>query len=417
MPTFAYVARTPQGQLSQGTIDAPDERTAIQQLRQQGLVVTSLRQQGGAARVAAAQPQRMSLGVAISRVKLRDMALFCRQLATLINAGVSLVRALAVLERQTQNPRLKFIIRQLTRNVEDGMALSRAMAQFPGTFSNLFIGMVRAGEVGGVLDETLQRMATFLEKDLELRRKVKSAMTYPTLVIIFALAIVIFLSVWIVPKFMQLFADLGVKEDKFPLPTLIMKRFSEFLINKWYFLVGGVVAFFVAFSIFIRTRFGKKVYDWLKLKVPILGPINHKIVLARFARTFGTLMGSGVPILQAMDTTAGAIDNEILSKAIMEARMAIREGERIADPLERSRLFPPMVVHMISVGEETGALDQMLEKVADFYESEVDAALHALASTIEPVMIVVLGVIVLFILLSVFLPLITIIQDLSQGEQ
>ncbi len=415
MPTFAYVARTPQGQLSQGTIDAPDERTAIQQLRQQGLVVTSLRQQGGTARVTA-QRQGMSLSAAISRVKLRDMALFCRQLATLINAGVSLVRALAVLERQTQNPRLKFIIRQLTRNVEDGMALSRAMAQFPGTFSNLFIGMVRAGEVGGVLDETLQRMATFLEKDLELRRKVKSAMTYPTLVIIFALAIVIFLSVWIVPKFMQLFTDLGVKEDKFPLPTLIMKRFSEFLINKWYFLVGGVVAFFIAFSIFVRTRFGKKVYDWLKLKVPILGPINHKIILARFARTFGTLMGSGVPILQAMDTTAGAIDNEILSKAIMEARMRIREGERIADPLERSRLFPPMVVHMISVGEETGALDQMLEKVADFYESEVDAALHALASTIEPVMIVVLGVIVLFILLSVFLPLITIIQDLSQGE-
>ncbi len=414
MPTFAYVARTPQGQVNQGTIDAPDERTALQQLRQQGLVVTSLRQQGGAVR--AARPQQMTFAAAISRVKLRDMALFCRQLATLINAGVSLVRALAVLERQTQNARLKFVIRQLTRNVEDGMALSRAMSQFPREFSNLFIGMVRAGEVGGVLDETLQRMATFLEKDLELRRKVKSAMTYPTLVIFFALAIVIFLSVWIVPKFMQLFTDLGVKEDKFPIPTLIMKRFSEFLINKWYFLVGGVVAFFFAFAAFIRTKFGKRVYDWIKLKVPILGPINHKIVLARFARTFGTLMGSGVPILQAMDTTAGAIDNDILSRAIMEARMAIREGERIADPLERSRLFPPMVVHMISVGEETGSLDQMLQKVADFYESEVDAALHALASTIEPVMIVVLGVIVLFILLSVFLPLITIIQDLSQGE-
>jgi type IV pilus assembly protein PilC len=196
----------------------------------------------------------------------------------------------------------------------------------------------------------------------------------------------------------------------------MMKRFSEFLITKWYFLIGGLIAFFIAFSIFVRTRFGKKVYDWVKLKVPILGPINHKIVLARFARTFGTLMGSGVPILQALDTTAGAIDNEILSRAIMDARMAIREGERIADPLERSKLFPPMVVHMISVGEETGALDQMLQKVADFYESEVDAALHALASTIEPVMIVILGVIVLFILISVFLPLITIIQDLSSQE-
>ncbi|MFA0737534.1 MAG: hypothetical protein LKKZDAJK_000622 [Candidatus Fervidibacter sp.] len=415
MPTFAYVARTMQGQVSQGTIEAPDERAALQQLRQQGLIITSLRRQD--APRAAQAGQRASFAASFGRVKLRDMALFCRQLATLINAGVSLVRALAVLERQTQNARLRYIIRQLTRDVEDGMQLSRAMAKFPREFSNLFIGMVRAGEVGGVLDETLQRMATFLEKDLELRRKVKSAMTYPTIVIIFAVAIVIFLSVWIVPKFMQLFTDLGVKEDEFPLPTLMMKRFSEFLLTKWYFLVGGVMAFFIAFSVFVRTRFGKKVYDWVKLKVPILGPINHKIVLARFSRTFGTLMGSGVPILQALDTTAGAIDNEILSRAIMDARMAIREGERIADPLERSKLFPPMVVHMISVGEETGALDQMLQKVADFYESEVDAALHALASTIEPVMIVILGVIVLFILISVFLPLITIIQNLSQGEQ
>jgi type IV pilus assembly protein PilC len=414
MPTFAYVARTAQGQVSRGTIEAPDERSALQQLRQQGLVITSLRRQE-AARPAQAG-QRASFGAAWGRVKLKDMALFCRQLATLINAGVSLVRALAVLERQTQNARLRYIIRQLTHDVEDGMLLSRAMAKFPREFSNLFIGMVRAGEVGGVLDETLQRMATFLEKDLELRRKVKSAMTYPTIVILFATGIVIFLSVWIVPKFMQLFTDLGVNEEKFPLPTLMMKRFSEFLITKWYFLIGGLIAFFIAFSIFVRTRFGKKVYDWIKLKVPILGPINHKIVLARFARTFGTLMGSGVPILQALDTTAGAIDNEILSRAIMDARMAIREGERIADPLERSKLFPPMVVHMISVGEETGALDQMLQKVADFYESEVDAALHALASTIEPVMIVILGVIVLFILISVFLPLITIIQDLSSQE-
>lgn len=415
MPTFAYVARTQQGQVAQGTLEAPNERAAVQQLRQQGLVPTSVRQQGGAV-AARQQAQRMPFGAAIGRVKLRDMSLFCRQLATLVNAGVSLVRALAVLERQTGNQRLKHVIRQLTADVEDGMALSRAMSKFPREFSNLFVGMVRAGEVGGVLDDTLQRMATFLEKDLELRRKVKSAMTYPVIVILFALAIVIFLTVYIVPKFMQIFTDLGVKEEEFPMLTLMMKRFSEFLITKWYFLIGGIVAFFVVFNIFIRTRFGKKLYDWVKLKVPVLGPINHKVILARFSRTFGTLMGSGVPILQAMDTVAGAIDNAILSHAVMDARMAIREGERIADPLERSRLFPPMVVHMIAVGEETGSLDQMLQKVADFYESEVDAALHALASTIEPVMIAVLGVIVLFILLSVFLPLITLITNLSQGE-
>ncbi len=415
MPTFAYVARGSQGQVSQGTVEAPNERVAVQQLRQQGLIVTSIRQHGGAPAQARRQ-EAMPLLAAIGRVKLRDMAIFSRQLATLINAGVSLVRALAVLEKQTASAKLKYVIRQLTRDVEDGMPLSRAMARFPREFSNLFVGMVRAGEVGGVLDDTLNRMATFLEKDLELRRKVKSAMTYPTLVILFATGIVIFLSTWVVPMFLKLFADLGVKEDKFPLPTLMMKRFSEFLLTKWYILLLGIIAFVFAFGVFIRTRFGKRIYDWVKLKVPILGPINHQVVLARFSRTFGTLMGSGVPILQAMDTVAGAIDNDILSRAITQARSAIREGERIADPLERSRLFPPMVVHMVSVGEETGSLDQMLQKVADFYESEVDARLKALASTIEPVMIVILGVIVLFILLSVFLPLVTIIQDLAQAE-
>lgn len=416
MPTYAYIARTSQGQVDRGTIEAADERAAIQRLRQRGLIVTSLRPQGGQAPAARRREEApaMTLGAALARVKLRDMALFCRQLATLINAGVSLVRSLAVLERQTRNPRLKYIIHQLNRDVEDGMPLSRAMAKFPRVFSNLFIGMVRAGEVGGVLDETLNRMATFLEKDVELRRKVRSALTYPAVVMLFALGIVIFLSVWVVPKFMKFFEDIGVSEEKFPAITLFMKRFSEFLITKYPFIIGGVIAFVIAVMLFIRTRFGKKVYDWIKLKVPILGPINHMVVLARFSRTFGTLMSSGVPILQALDTTAGAIDNEILSRAILDTRNSIREGERIAEPLERSRLFPPMVVHMVAVGEETGALDQMLQKVADFYESEVDARLAALTSILEPVIIVMLGFVVFFILLSVFLPLITLITELQQ---
>lgn len=416
MPVYAYVARNAQGEQIRGTEEAENEEVLRRMLKERGYWVTQLKQQSAAAQATRAQPTTAKpLLAGFGRIKLNHLAIFCRQLATLINAGVSLVRALTVLERQSPSYRLGQIIRDVAQNVQEGMAFSRALANHPKVFSNLFVGLVRAGEVGGVLDETLDRMATFLEKDLELRRKVRSAMTYPTIVIIFATGIVIFLCTWIVPKFMKLFEDLDIDPSQFPLPTRILKAFSDFLIHKWWMLILGVVLFFIAVVNYVRTRTGKRQYDWLKLHVPVLGPINHKVALARFARTLGTLLNSGVPILQAMDTVAEAIGNDIVAKAIMDARMAVREGARISDPLENSRLFPPMVVHMIAVGEETGALDQMLHKIADFYEGEVDAALESLAATIEPILIVVLGGIVLFIIISVFLPLITIIQNLSGG--
>ena len=344
---------------------------------------------------------------------LKDLSIFCRQFATMINAGVSLVRCLDVLEQQTSSARLKEIIRDIEQEVQGGATLSRSMNKFPRVFTNLTVGLVRAGEVGGVLDETLDRLAGFLEKDMELRRKVKASMTYPTLVMVVAVGIVTFLVTFILPKFISLFKELGMTDDKFPMPTLILMRISNFATSKWYFMVGIIVATSIAINRIKATKTGRRYFDIMRLKAPVFGPLNHKICIARFARTFSTLLSSGVPILQAMETVAGTVDNDIISDAILMSRAAIREGDTIADPLAASKMFPPMVVQMITIGEETGQLDSMLSKVADFYESEVDASLESLTSALEPVLIVFLGVVVGFIVVAMFMPLIAIIGELS----
>ena len=291
------------------------------------------------------------------------------------------------------------------------------MAKYPKVFSNLFIGLVRAGEVGGVLEETLQRLSTFLEKDVEMKRKIKSAMTYPTIVMIAALIIVLGLCRFIVPTFLGLFENmLPHGRADFPALTLGLVAFSDFLIYKSWAVVLIIVAFNISFTAFVKTNFGQHAWDRFKLKVPVFGKLNHKVALARFARTLGTLLTSGVPILQALETVAGTVSNVVISDAIMEARARIREGDRIGDPLIKSKLFPPMVVQMISIGEESGSLDAMLSKIADFYEDEVDAALAALAVAIEPILICFLGTAVLLIVLGMFMPMIVLIQSLSGGD-
>jgi type IV pilus assembly protein PilC len=287
------------------------------------------------------------------------------------------------------------------------------MAKHPRVFSNLAVGLVRAGEVGGVLDETLDRLAGFLEADMELRRKVKSAMTYPVIVVIMAGGIVVFLSTFILPKFIALFKELGLSEDEFPLLTRMLMKFSNFVIHYWWACIIIVAAVVIGFNRIRATKTGRRYMDIIKLRVPVFGSLTHKIAMARFSRTLSTLLSSGVPILQAMETTAGTVDNVLIQDAILAARASIREGDTIADPLAASRQFPPMVVQMITIGEETGQLDSMLEKVAEFYESEVDAALEGLTAAIEPVMIVGLGGIVLFILIALWMPLISVIQKLS----
>lgn len=407
MATFAYTIKDAAGILKKGTSEGESEAVVVRRLQEQGMTVVKIK--------ASKAVKAKNAGGGFGRVKLTDLSIFCRQFSTMIDAGVSLVRCLTVLSSQCSSPKLTRIIKDIEQEVQSGQTLSKSMSKFPGVFNNLFIGLVRAGEVGGALEESLQRLSSFLENDLALRRKVKSAMTYPTIVLTVAMIIVIGLVSFIVPKFMELFSDLGMKPSEFPVTTVMLMTFSHFLTSKWWMcIIVGVVSV-VSFRMFSRTRIGRRILDRLKLKAPVFGPLNHKVCVARFARTLATLLSSGVPILSAMETVAGTVSNEIIGDAILEARTKIREGDRIGDPLAKSKMFPPMVVQMISIGEESGSLDAMLSKVADFYEAEVDAALESLTASIEPLMIVVLGGVVGFIVISMFMPLLSIITNLSSG--
>ena len=409
MATYAYTIRDATGVLRQGTREGENDRVVVHWLQEQGYTVLKVQQ------AKAVKPRSPAAGGFFGHVGLSDLVIFCRQFSTMVDAGVSLVRCLSVLGEQTTSSKLRRIIADVEAEVQGGQTLSKALSKYPNVFSNLFVGLIRAGEIGGALEESLQRLSTFLEKDMDLRRKVRSAMTYPCIVMVVALIIVIGLVTFILPKFMQLFLDLGMQKDSMPLPTVMLMNFSHFLTSKWWVVLLMVAAFYASFRMFVRTRVGRRTYDRAKLKAPVFGKLNHKICLARFSRTLSTLLISGVAILQALETVSGTVANEIIGDAILEARSRIREGDRIADPLQKSKMFPPMVVQMISIGEESGALDQMLTRVADFYESEVDAALQSLTSAIEPLLIVFLGGAVGFIVISMFMPLIAIIQSLTSG--
>jgi type IV pilus assembly protein PilC len=412
MATYNYVAKDALGKVITGTSEAENEQILVRRLREKGYWVQKVNSARAPARRKAKAASGSGALASFGRVSGRDLAIFCRQFATMIDAGVSLVRCLAVLEEQTGSARLRQIIREIQAAVEAGETLSRALSRWPRVFNNLFVGLIRAGEVGGVLDETLNRLAIFMEENERLRQKVKSAMTYPALVMTFATMVVIGLVTFILPQFVQVFRDLGISED-LPAPTRMLVKLSDFLTHRWYMMIAGVLLVFVTFSQYTHTRVGRRHWDWVKLKVPVFGKLNHKIAIARFSRTLSTLLVSGVPILQALETVAGAVDNEIISDAIMAARAAIREGEQIGDPLQRSGMFPPMVVQMVAIGEETGSLDAMLSKIADFYESEVDATLASLTAALEPLMIVSLGFIVGFIVIAMFMPLISAISQMQ----
>ncbi|MBV9852448.1 MAG: type II secretion system F family protein [Armatimonadetes bacterium] len=405
MPTFAYSVRDASGALRNGTSEAENQDALARRLREQGFQIAEIKQ------TKAAKKAGGSFLDNLQKIKVEELSIMCRQFSTMIDAGVSLVRSMDVLSEQTQNARLRRILVDLRKEVEAGQMLSKAMAKYPKVFNNLFVGLVRAGEVGGVLEESLQRLSTFLEKDVEMRRKVKSAMTYPMIVIVVATLIIVGLCTFIVPKFIDLFVSLGIKD--FPALTLGLMAFSDFLLHKSWAVVMIIFAVRFAYAAFVKTNFGLHVSDRVKLKLPVFGKLNQKVALARFARTLGTLLVSGVPILQALETVAGIVSNVVMSDAIMEARARIREGDRIGDPLVKSKLFPPMVIHMISIGEESGALDAMLAKIADFYEDEVDAQLASLAAAIEPILIVFLGAAVLLIVLGMFMPMISVINNLS----
>ncbi len=406
MAIFSYTFKDASGGLQKGTMEAESEEILRSRFTEQGfevIEVTTLK---------AGKTKSKNYG----KVKRKNLAVFCRQFSTMVDAGVSLVRCLDVLGRQTKDEKLKKILVDLSNRVESGESLSRAMQRHPRTFDNLFIGLIRAGEVGGVLEEALQRLSTFLEKEVAMTRKVKSALTYPALVMFFAIIIVIFLVTWVVPQFAKLFVDIGMKADEFPAMTKFLIDLSANFVNNWWIILISLAVIIVSYRLFVSTRFGRRVVDRLRLYVPVFGPLHAKVCMERFSRTMGTLLTSGVPILQAMETVAGTVGNTVMSDKLLEARAKIREGERMSDPLETSKLFPPMVVHMIGVGEESGSLDYMLQKIADFYESEIEATLASLTAALEPILIVFLGFIVGFIVIAMFLPLIKVIEQLSSGN-
>ena len=415
MPAFTFTATASDGKSVTNTSEAVSISELRQRLSQQGYTVKEIKpakEKGLKTNMAVPMPAFLER---FQKVKLTELSIFCRQFSTMIDAGVSLVRCLDVLGEQNSSPKLKKIILDLKLEVEAGNMLSKAMSKYPGTFSNLFIGLIRAGEVGGVLEESLQRLSTFLEKDVELRRKVKAALTYPVLVSVVALGIVMFLTIFIVPQFLKMFIDLGLKAEDFPAMTMSLKIFSDFMVYKFYYVAMIVGALWFACKLFGRTKVGHRFFDLVKLKIPVFGKLNHKVALARFSRTLATLLSSGVPILQALETVAGTVSNDVLSDAILDARARVREGDTISEPLYKSKMFPPMVIQMISIGQEAGSLDTMLSKIADFYDGEVDAAIASLTAAIEPLLIVFLGVTVGYIVIAMFLPLVGLIQGLSGG--
>lgn len=400
MGVFAYKARDRKGQVVRDTVEGPDPMAVAATLRSQGLLVIEVKEQGVG---------QKDILEPFKRVRLADLVVFTRQLATMINAGLPIVRALHILAEQTDNKKLRDVIEKVRSDVEAGMALSEALERHPEVFGKLYVEMVRAGEVGGVLDRVLLRIASQLEKDQELRRKIKSALAYPAVVLAAAVLAAAFMLIFIVPIFARMFEDLG---GTLPLPTRIAMGISDLLTGFGGMAVAAALALGgFLFVRWIRTEEGRKVWGRAVLRAPFkIGETVRKGVLARFARTLGSLVAAGVPILQAIEITATSSGNWVVENALMKSRDAIREGQPLYRPLEGEGVFPPMVTRMIAVGEETGDLEGMLGKIADFYESEVEAAVKALTSIIEPIMIVVVGGIVGGIIISMYLPMFRIFE-------
>jgi type IV pilus assembly protein PilC len=397
MAIFRYSAKDPTGRVIAGTIEADNDAVVVDRLREMGFFITNLER-------AKARTDIGEILQGILGVGLKDLAVFSRQFSTMVNAGLSLVRVLSILEQQTSNKKLREVAGAVRVEVEAGHPLSEAMGRHPKVFSNLYVNMVKAGETGGVLDEVLNRVANFLEKEQALRAKVRAAMVYPALLTMAALGGLMFMTIVILPQFQNLFKELG-GEGSLPLPTQIAMAVSVVIRRFWYAVFGGFALFIWVLRRYLKTPKGRAQYDRLKLRLPIIGDLNRKIVVARFSRTLATLIASGVPIMQSLEVVAKAIDNTVIGQAVEAVRASIREGQTIAIPLQFSGVFPPMVVQMAKVGEETGALEQMLEKVADFYDVEVETTVQSLTSLLEPILIIFMGVVVGAMVISLYLPI------------
>ena len=396
MANYTYTAKRERGGPFSGELAGDSKAAVVAELRRKGFTVLKLDEKRSL-------PSLGELFEGSTRIKARDKAVFARQFATMINSGLAVLRALYILEEQTQNARFKKIIKAVRGDVEAGMPLSDAMAKHPVAFDRLYVAMVRAGEVGGALDQTLNRLATQLEKSDSLRRSIKSAMTYPIMIAGFAILVMVGMLLFIIPIFANMYKDLG---GKLPTLTRLMMGVSNLLKGYWFIIFPVLILLVWAVLRLKNTEQGRRGWDRLKLQLPMkLGPVIQKIAVARFSRTLATLVSSGVPILQAIEITGKTGGNTVIEEAMVEVKESVRSGESIAKPLARVAVFPPMVTHMISIGEETGALDAMLNKIADFYEDEVDAAVKSLTSIIEPVMMMFVGGLVGLIVISMYLPM------------
>lgn len=366
MPVFVYEARDATGQLKKDTIEAQNVRLATQRLQEQRMTVIHIKEKTSNV----AQTDLLGWYQKIRKVNEQALTVFSRQFATMINAGLAMVRCLDILSEQTEDKKLQQTLVQVRRDVEGGSTLSNALGKHPTVFSTLYISMVKAGEMGGVLDEVLERLAGFMEKDFGLKKKVKSALTYPVVILVMALGIVFFLVTYILPTFVQLFEGMSLQ---LPLPTRILITITKGARNPIVLTVVGVLVVVggILLNRYIQTPVGKKQYDLLKLNIPVFGLLNKKVAISRFCRTLGTLLSSGVPIMQALEIVGKASGNEIIAMTVSKVRESIREGESIASPLGASGMFPPMVTQMVAVGEETGNLDAMLSKISDFYDTEI----------------------------------------------
>jgi type IV pilus assembly protein PilC len=396
MARYAYKARNWEGQVVQNEIDGDSKDVVVSKLRERGYFVTAIKE------------KKADLVFFQKKIKSQEISVFARQFATMIGAGVPLVRCLTILSQQCENARFQDIINKVRTDVEAGSNLSQALQNHPKVFSNLFVNLVKAGEAGGILDEILDRLANYLESSEQLRQKVKGALTYPVVVMTIAVGVVIFLITFVLPSFEAIFADMG--EARLPAPTRILLGLSAFMNKYFIFLVIAAVTAFFTGKKFFETEKGIRFKDTNLLKLPALGPMLRKVAVAKFTRTLGTLIASGVPILQALEVTSDTAGNVVISDAINKTRVSIREGESIAEPLRQSKVFPPMVVQMIAVGEETGELDGMLSKIADFYDSEVDTAVKGLTSIIEPLVIVFMGIVIGGIVMAIFMPMLEIVS-------
>jgi len=423
MPKYNYVALDARGNETKGTLDVATQNEAIGRVKEMGLFPTKIAeaekaQERQAGKKARPGKKRGSLDIQIKipglggRVKQKTLTAFTRQLATLVDAGLPLLRGLRVLEKQERNSTLKSIIGELALAIEGGSTFSEALAQHPKTFNRLFVNMVKAGELGGVLEVVLKRLAEFSEKAQKIKGKIKAALFYPIAVLIVASGILILLMTFVVPRFKEVFAGMDVKMPGF---TLIVLAISDAIRHHILEVMAGAAVAWVLFLLFLKTRFGRLVWDKFKLKVPAIGPVVSKIAISRFTRTLGTLVSSGVPILQALTIVKETAGNVIISNAVAKVHESVKEGETITAPLESSAVFPPMVVSMVDVGEQTGALPEMLLRIADNYEEEVDNSVAAMTSLLEPIMIVFLAVVVGSIVIAMFLPLIAMITQMSGG--